>query len=158
MFWEKSPTPLSAWLTPNGVTYGMGLGWREQMLRPSLYFRVVLIIRVSSLVYSFNMRQRRAESSSWAFSPPIPYPLIRILVESKLRTINCTPYLIILMRRFVPYRKCIFVSRWRSIAGYVTEATCKKTLSRRGKATIRIFKTEFLEPPFRYSKTFFVWR
>ena len=46
--------------------------------------------------------------------------------------------LIILMRRFAPYRKWIFVSRRKSIAGYVTEPTYKKTLSRGCKATIRI--------------------
>ena len=46
--------------------------------------------------------------------------------------------LIILMRRFAPYRKWIFVSRRRSIAGYVTEPTYKKTLLRGCKATIRI--------------------
>ena len=33
-----------------------------------------------------------AESNNWAFSPPIPCVLTRMLVESKMRTSNWTPY------------------------------------------------------------------
>ena len=34
-----------------------------------------------------------AESNNWAFSPPIPCVLTRMLVESKMRTSNWTPYI-----------------------------------------------------------------
>ena len=50
-----------------------------------------LNIRVSGFVYSFCICQGRAESPTVAFSPPIPDPLIRMVVESKMRTTNCTP-------------------------------------------------------------------
>nr|DAI99976.1 MAG TPA: hypothetical protein [Caudoviricetes sp.] len=38
----------------------------------------------------------------------------------------------------MPYRKCIFESKRRSIAGYVTEFAFKKALSRGCKSTDRI--------------------
>ena len=63
-------------MPPNGQLSKFGFGQKS---------------RVSSLMFSFRMRQGRAESFSWAFSPPIPCVLTRMLVESKMRTSNCTP-------------------------------------------------------------------
>ena len=99
----------------------------------------------SSLVVNFCKRSVRFLNRAGFYNGRYVFPICNnrhatqgVPVAEEYRICAVRVVLIILMRRFAPYRKWIFVSRRKSIAGYVTEPTYKKTLSRGCKATIRI--------------------
>ena len=99
----------------------------------------------SSLVVNFCKRSVRFLNRAGFYNGRDVFPICNnrhalggMPVAEEYRICAVRVVLIILMRRFAPYRKWIFVSRRKSIAGYVTEPTYKKTLSRGCKATIRI--------------------